>query len=151
MKTKDEVLERFLSPDSQDFFNCQRSILINFLSFEMAKTYLDPGYIQAFEEGTLPEDEMWEEDVDPKEKLMEFLPEMYKVLYKGDEMHLTQGLYVIKTLIWMLDDKFSETMEEYFDEDMADQADFILTETSKHFGYKPHVEDIEFEEIPNDN
>ena len=150
MKTNEEILERFLSPLSADFFNAQRTVLINLLPFDMAKPYLDENYVSEHEAGTLPEDERWEESNDPKTLLMEHLAEMHKLIRSGDEMRLSSGLQWLKGLLWVVDADFYDRIHVLFGKDEVSMVDSSLKEISDHFGYKPIIEDVEFEEIPND-
>jgi hypothetical protein len=150
MKTPEQILERYLSPASRDFFNAQRTVLMTLLPFKMAKPFLDPGYVEEAEKGSLPEDELWIEDIDPKEQLMKFFPEMHKIVGTEDTVSIIKGFLCIKTWIWVIDDQFFDHMELSFDESLLDNKDYILKKIADHYGYKPTIEDIEFEEIEND-
>ena len=147
MKTPEQILERYLSPVSRDFFTAQRAVLLTLLPFKMAKPFLDSGYVEQHENGTLPEDELWLDNVDAKEQMMNFFPEMYKIVGTEDTVSILKGFLCIKTWMWILDDEFYDSMELAFDDGLMNNKDFVLKKIANHFGYKPSIEDIEFEEI----
>lgn len=147
MKTPEQILERYLSPVSRDFFVAQRSILLTLLPFSMAKPFLDAGYVDEHENGSLPEDELWLENIDVKEQIMKFFPEMYKIVGTEDTVSIIKGFLCLKTWIWVLDDEFYEEMEFSFEEGLMNNKDSVLKKIANRFGYTPVIEDIEFEEI----
>lgn len=144
-KTTEQIIERIASPETIDFFNIQRNILITFLPYELAKPYLDDSYVENYD--SLPKDEKWK-DEDPQTKLMEFLPLVYKETSRSNFIEMRQALLVLKVLVWLLDDEFYSEIEPFYSKFDLDDADDVLKKVSNHFGYKPIIEDIPFEEIP---
>lgn len=143
-KTTEQILERIESPESIDFYNVQRSILISFLSFEDAKPFLSTSYVENYDE--LPDDEKWVVG-DPKESLMLIFPVVYHLLDRDNFMETKKGLLVLKTLMWLVDEEYHNEVEHYFMEPTIANMEIGIKEISKHFGYSPTIENIEFEEI----
>lgn len=151
MKTPEQILERYLSPVSRDFFTAQRSVLLTLLPFRLARPFLDEGYVEEYDKGSLPTDELWLENIDVNDQVMRFLPHMFRIVGTEDTVSILRGFLSLKSWIWALDDQFYDDMELYFDDGLINNKDFILKEIANHFGYKPSVEDIEFEEIADGN
>ncbi len=149
MKTNEQILERYLSQESVDFFGTQRQILLCLLPYKMAKPYLDENYVMQHDNDTLPEDERWLEDADVKQQILDFLPGMYAFVYKGDTVSVTQGMAALKAWLWVYDEPFLDELLSEIN-DHCDDRD-ILQMISTHIGYTPIIEDIAFEELPKDN
>jgi len=148
MKTNDEILARYLSDDSVDFFSAQRLALLCMLPFDMAKTYLEASYVTASEDGTLPEEEKWVENFDIKKQITDLLPSLHTALNKGDNMYVLEGILYLKAWIWAIDEEFHTEIEPYFEPGaIEDYGKELLNKISNHFGYKPTIEDIAFEEV----
>lgn len=148
MKTNEEILERYKSPETIDVFNIQKDLLLTLLPFELAKPYLDANYVATYDD--LPEDEKWEDNFNAEEQLMLFLPLMHKLVSNSNFIEIRKGLLAVRTFIWVIDDKFFNEIDHFFiSHDLNDLDDF-LKKVSNHFGYTPIIEDVEFEEIPND-
>jgi len=150
MKTNEQILERYLSPDSVDIFNAQRISLLCMLPYLMAKPYLEASYVTAYEDGSLPEEERWIEGVDINKQILDFLPDAYKALEVTNEMECLEGLLYLKSWIWAVDEEFHGVIEPLFEEDLLDKGKSILDAISTHFGYSPTIQDIDFEEIPKE-
>lgn len=148
MKTNEEILERYLSPETIDTFNIQRDILVSLMPFEMAKPYLDPDYVQHYQD--LPDDEKWDENFRADEQILIFLPVVYKVIRTDNIPEITKALLALKTLIWVADNTYYEEIASFFSESDLSNVDDFVYRVSKHFNYVPIIEDIAFEEIPKD-
>jgi hypothetical protein len=151
MKTSEEILERYLSEESADFYGSQRLALLCLLPFEMAKPYLTPAYVKEHEEGTLPEDEQWEgEKFDAKANILAFLPDIYKWINSPTTSIATlqEALLHLKALVWVVDEPFHDTLEPLYIGDPQDEGKIILDKISEHFGYVPTIQDTDFEEVP---
>jgi len=148
MKTSEEILERFLSAESADFFTAQRSVLMGALPYEMAKPHLDQSYVQQIEDGTLPDEEKWEENFVAKEQILELIPILYKALQTGNGAIVAEGLLYMKACVWMDDDKLYSEIEPMYQEDNLDLGKSIIDKIATHYGHKPSIEDVAFEEIP---
>ncbi len=146
MKTNEEILERYKSPDTIDVFNIQKDLLLTLLPFEMAKPYLDANYVAGYDD--LPEDEKWDDNFDAGEQLMLFLPLMHKLVSKDNFVEIRKGLLAMRTFIWVADEAFYNEIESFFYSFNLDDLDDVLKKISNHFGYTPIIEDIPFEEIP---
>lgn len=152
-RTNEEILERYLSDESEDMLGAQRLALLCLLPFEMAKPYLTPSYVKAHEDGTLPEDELWGgSNFDAKENILAFLPDIYKMFNDRTtpEASLVEGLLHLKALVWVVDGDFHEELESLFVGDPQDEGKIILDKIASHFGYTPIIEDVAFEEVPEE-
>ena len=150
MKTNEEILARYLSPESVDIFGAQRIALLCMLPFEMAKPYLHPDYVKASEDDSLPEDEAWRESVDIKEQILVFMPLAYESLKQGNEMETLEGLLYLKSWIWAVDEEFHDEIAPMFEEDFLDQGKGIIDKIANHLGYIPVIQDVDFEEVPEE-
>lgn len=150
MKTNEQILERHNSDESIDIFNIQRDILLSLLPFEMAKPYLDGKYVQGYDD--LPEDEKWNENFRADEQILIFLPVVHKLISSNNTLEITKALLGLKALIWVADEEFHNNYLAPFYEqfDLNNVDDFVDT-ISKHFNYVPIIENIAFEEIPNED
>jgi len=150
MKTSEQILERYLSQDSVDFFSAQRRALLGMLPFEMAKPYLDPSFVKATEDGTLPEEEKWIEGHDINKQILAVIPSVYKALYAGDEVSVSEGLLYLNAWIWAIDEEFHSVIAPLYDTDVTDEGKALLDGIAEHFGYVPFIEDVDYEEVPGE-
>jgi hypothetical protein len=151
MKTNEQILERHNSEDSLDFFNTQRQLLLCVLPYKMAKPYLDENYVMEHDNDTLPEDERWKEDTDLKEQLMTFMPGLDKAIHRGSTVDIVQGFLALRTWLWVLEDElYPEIEQQLLSGDSPNEAEDLFKKIANHLGYKPVIEDVEFEEIPKD-
>jgi hypothetical protein len=146
MKTNEEILERYNSPEVIDVFNIQKDLLLTLLPFELAKPYLDANYVASYDD--LPEDEKWDDNFNAGEQLMLFLPLMHKLVSKDNFVEIRKGLLAMRTFIWVADEAFFNEIDPFFQSYNLDDLDDVLKKVSNHFGYTPIIEDIPFEEIP---
>jgi hypothetical protein len=149
MKTHEEILERYKSNDSIDFFNMQRNILLSLRPFELAKPYLDANYVQGYND--LPEGEKWYENFRADEQILIFLPVVHKLISKDNPIETTKALLALKSLVWVADETFYNEIASFYEEMDLSNVDAFVNKVSKHFNYVPIIEDIEFEEIPKDD
>lgn len=148
MKTNEEILARHNSDESIDVFNIQRDILLSLLPFEMAKDYLDKSYVQGYEE--LPEEEKWEDNFRADEQIMFMLPLAHKIITTSNIMEITRCLLALKALIWVADEAFHDKIATFYDQFDLNNVDVLVEDISKHFKYEPTIQNIDFEEIPNE-
>lgn len=146
MKTNEEILERYKSPETIDLFNVQKDILLTLLPYEMAKDYLDANYVATYDD--LPDDEKWEDNFNAGEQLMLFLPLMHKLVSNANFVEIRKGLLAMRTFIWVIDEEFFNEVDSFFASHDLNDLDDFLKKVSNHFGYTPTIENIEFEEIP---
>jgi hypothetical protein len=147
MKTPEQILERFLSPESKDLYNVQKMQLLCSLPYHMAKEYIETSYTEAQENGTLPSDETWCDDVDVTDLIKAFFPDMYKRLYKGDQEGLVQSFLTLKTWLWILEHESYDEVATFCERYDIDKMEDCLRKVSNQFGYKHFIENVEFEEI----
>lgn len=148
MKNNDEILERYLSDKSADFFGVQRQTLLALLPYKMAKPYLDSNYVMEHDNYELPEDEYWKDDTNAKDQLMSFMPVFYTYVHKGDVPNVVQGFLAIKVWLWVIDDGFYEEVESELINTVNESPEDLYYRVAKHIGYTPIIENIEFEELP---
>lgn len=151
MRTQEEILERYTSEDSEDMFNAQRTALLCMLPYEVAKPHLDPIYVAKHDGGELPEDEVWKEEWDVKEQILDFLPHLYSSLATGNSFELSVGLCYLRTWTWAEDDAFYNEVSEAFGEVVTFGAfREVLNRIAEHYGYEPPIVDTPFMEIVKD-
>jgi predicted HAD superfamily phosphohydrolase len=112
----------------------------------LAKPYLDANYVASYND--LPEDEKWEDNFNAGEQLMLFLPLLHKLVSNSNFVEIRKGLLAVRTFIWVIDEEFFNEVDPFFSSHDLNDLDDFLKKVSKHFGYTPIIEDIEFEEIP---
>jgi hypothetical protein len=152
MKTNEQILERYLSQESVDFFGTQRQLLLCLLPYKLAKPYLDENYVMQHDNDTLPEDERWLEGGDLKKQLMDFMPGLDKAIHKGASGDIVQGFLALRVWLWVMEDEiYPEIEKDLNGELLADQKEDLFKRIANHIGYKPIVEDIAFEELPKDS
>lgn len=150
MRTNEQILERHQSEESEDFFNIQRSILLCLLPFELAKPYLQEEYVKGHEDGSLPEDERWNEDIDVKAQMMTFMPDLQNFIYKGDTSGIVQGFLALRVWLWVIDEDFYDEVKDELINTVEESPEDLFRKISRHIGFSPAIEDIAFEEIPNE-
>ena len=151
MKTNEEILARYSSDESDDFFGAQKSALLCMLPLEIAAPYLNPAYVEASKDGSLPEDERWVENFDVKEQVLEVIPDLYEAIKLGDMMHAVEGLLYLKAWIWATDTEFHDVIHPMYEGPVDDSGSKDLTDLiAKHYNYQPTIEDVDFEEIEED-
>lgn len=148
MKTNEQILERYNSPETTDVFNIQKDILLSLLPFEAAKPYLDEKYVQGYDE--LPEDEKWDENFNASEQIMILLPLVHKLITRNNTMEITRALLALKSLIWAADEPFHDEIASFYDQFDLNNVDTFVDKISNYFNYVPIIQDIPFEEIPNE-
>jgi predicted HAD superfamily phosphohydrolase len=134
MKTNEEILERYNSPETIDLFNIQKDLLLTLLPFELAKPYLDANYVASYDD--LPEDEKWEDNFNAGEQLMLFLPLLHKLVSNSNFVEIRKGLLAVRTFIWVIDEEFFNEVDPFFSSHDLNDLDDFLKKVSKHFGYE---------------
>jgi hypothetical protein len=149
MKTNEQILERYNSDDSIDFFGTQKQILLCVLPYKLAKPFLDENYVMEHDNDTLPEDERWVEGGDLKKQLMDFMPGLDIAIHKGASVDIVQGFLALRSWLWIMEDEiYPEIEKDLKGELLPEQREDLFKKIATHIGYKPIIENIEFEEIP---
>jgi len=148
MKTQEEILARYQADESADFFGAQRLALLCLLPYEAAKPYLHPDYVKGVEDDTLPEEEKWKEGFDPKEDILEFIPQLYLGIQAGDQLWAMQSLLYVKSWIWATEPELYDKIAPEYEGDFLDCGKGIVDKLATHFNYKPDIEEVPFEEVP---
>lgn len=142
MRTKEEILERLNSDESDDLFGTQREDLICLLDYESAIPYLDPVYVKAMADGTCPEDEKWS-TIDVRTQIIEYLPFAFDKARERRGLAAGTSLLHFRTWIWFDDEAFyNEILPKI--EDYKDYGYSALETISKHYNIEVKKEEDEY-------
>lgn len=129
MRTQEEILERFNSVE--DLFGTQKGDLINFMTFENAKTHLIEDYVEKVEKGV----ESWSISTDAKELILDYLPFAYGKAEDERGLSAIRSLLHFKTWIWLDDEVFYNEISESI-ENSTGYGISVLDRISEYYGYK---------------
>ena len=129
MKTQEEILERFNQVD--DIFRTQKSDLIDFMSFDVAKPYLQPDYVSQVEAG----EQEWKSEIDSKSQILDYLPFAYDKAESEGWLSAARSMLHFKTWIWLDDEDFYNEVSDLID-NYTDYGIPALNKISTHYGYK---------------
>lgn len=109
IRTQEEILKRFEEVD--DLLGTQKSDLIFYLTFDNAKQYLNPEYVQKVESG----EETWEQKTDPKEEILDYLEFAYDKAHNQRGLSAGRSMMHFRTWIWLDDDEFYNEIIDLID------------------------------------
>lgn len=128
MRTQEEILARFKKVD--DLFNTQKVDLIDYMTFENAKPYLQEDYVLKVDSG----EEKWDMNDDPKKEILEYLDFAYEKAEGERGLSASRCMAHFRTWIWLDDDKFYNEIIHLID-NYTDYGIPALDKISEHYGY----------------
>ena len=130
MRTQEEIKKRFTEAD--DMFGTQQQDLIVFLSFETAKEFLKPDYVNK----VIAKTEVWEQSTDAKAEILKYLSFAYRKARDKRGLSAGRSMLHFKTWIWLDDATFYDEIENSIG-NYTDYGISVLDKISKKYGYDP--------------
>lgn len=128
MRTQEEIMVRFEKAD--DLFGTQKGDLIDYMSFENAKPYLQEEYLAKVESG----EEKWEIKTDPEKEILDYLDFAYDKAEGERGLSAGRSMLHFKTWIWLDDEKFYNEVIDLID-NYTNYGIPALDKISEHYGY----------------
>lgn len=128
MRTQKEIMERFEKAD--DLFGTQKGDLIDYMTFENAKPYLQEKYSAKVESG----EEKWEMKTDPKKEILDYLDFAYDKAEGERGLSAGRSMLHFKTWIWLDDKLFYNEVIDLID-NYTNYGIPALDKISEHYGY----------------
>ena len=128
MRTQEEIMTRFEKAD--DLFGTQKGDLIDYMTFENAKPYLQEEYVSKVESG----EEKWEIKTDPKKEILEYLDFAYDKAKGERGLSAGRSMLHFRTWIWLDDEKFYNEIINLID-NYTNYGIPALDKISEHYGY----------------
>lgn len=128
MRTQEEIMERFEKAD--DLFGTQKGDLIDYMTFENAKPYLQEEYVAKVENG----EEKWEMKTDPKKEILEYLDFAYDKAEGERGLSAGRSMLHFRTWIWLDDESFYNEVINLID-NYTNYGIPALNRISKRYGY----------------
>jgi hypothetical protein len=128
MRTQEEIMERFGKAD--DLFGTQKGDLIDYMTFENAKPYLQEEYVAKVENG----EEKWEMKTDSKKEILEYLDFAYDKAEGERGLSAGRSMLHFRTWIWLDDEAFYNEVINLID-NYTNYGIPALNEISKRYGY----------------
>ena len=128
MRTQEEIIKRF--NESNDFMGTQKSDLVDLLTFENAKQFLNKEYVESVAKW----EDKWEQKTETKTTILEYLPFAYDKAEGERGISAGRSMLHFKTWIWFDDEKFYNEIIS----DMENYTDYgieVLNTIAAHYGY----------------
>ena len=100
IRNQEEIKVRFQKVS--DLFGTQKNDLINYMTFDNAKTFLKEEYVKEVEAGTVK----WVISTDPKKEILDYLDFAYNKAENERGLSAGRSMLHFKTWIWLDDNSF---------------------------------------------
>ncbi len=128
IRNQEEIKVRFQKVS--DLFGTQKNDLINYMTFDNAKTFLKEEYVKEVEAGTVK----WVISTDPKKEILDYLDFAYNKAENERGLSAGRSMLHFKTWIWLDDNSFYGEIVDDID-NYTNYGIPTLNKIAKHYGF----------------